>query len=91
MSHRIHEKRIPFRALGEPKARGSGTARVVAESNHDGLLNPSRRWDSVRRKSVRGLTRTSVPRDFHVERYDGSARDVPVKAPPVTPIARAGG
>jgi len=56
--HRIHEKRIPLRALGEPKTEGSGTARVVAESNHDGLLNPTRRWDSVRRKSMGRLMQT---------------------------------
>ena len=52
MSHRIRQKRIPIRALGEPKTKGSGTTRVVAESNHDGLLNPNRCWDSVQMKSV---------------------------------------
>ncbi len=52
MSHRICQKRIPIRALGEPKIKGSGTARVVAKSNHDGLLNPNRCWDSVRTMSV---------------------------------------
>ena len=52
MSHRIRHKRIPLRALGESKTKGSGTTRVVAESNHDGLLNPNRRWDSVRRKRM---------------------------------------
>lgn len=50
MSHRIHKERIPSRALGESKTKGSGTTRVVAESNHDGLLNPNSRWDFVRRK-----------------------------------------
>ena len=91
MSHWIHVKAHPTRALDEPKIGGSGTARVVAESNHGGLLNPNRRCGSVRRKSVGRLTRTSVARDFHVERYDGSARDVSVKAPPASPTARAGG
>ena len=91
MSHRIRHKRIPLRALGEQKTKGSGTARVVAGSNHDGLLNPNRCWDSVRRKSVGRPTRTSVSRDFRVERCDVSARDVSVKAPPVSPKAHAGG
>ena len=52
MSHRIRQKRIPLGALGEPKTKGSGTARVVAESNHGGLLNPNCCWDSVQRKCV---------------------------------------
>jgi hypothetical protein len=52
MSHRIHKKRIPLRALGESKTKGSGTTRVVAESNHVGLLNPNRRWDFARRKRM---------------------------------------
>jgi hypothetical protein len=58
MSIRIHLKRIPLRALGESKTKGSGTARVVAESNHCGLLNPNRCWDSVRRKRVGQPMRT---------------------------------
>lgn len=58
MSNRIREKRIPLRALGESKTKGSGTARVVAESNHGGSLNPIRRWDSVRGESIGQPTRT---------------------------------
>jgi hypothetical protein len=46
-----HEANPNF-AHGEPKAAGSGTARVVAESNHGGLLNPNRCWDSVRRSTA---------------------------------------
>jgi hypothetical protein len=57
MRHRIHMKRIPIFAHGEPKAVGSGTARVVAESNHGVLLNPNHCWDSVRGKSVGRPTR----------------------------------
>jgi hypothetical protein len=91
MSHWIYVKAHPTRAPDEPKVGGSGTARVVAESNHSGLLNPNRCCDSVRRKSVGRLTQTSVARDFHVESYDGRARDVSVKAPPASPTARAGG
>jgi hypothetical protein len=91
MSHGIHEHANPICALGEPKAEGSGTARVVAEPNHDGLLTPNRCWGSVRRESAGRPARTSVARDFRVTRYDGSARDVSVKAPPVSPIAHAGG
>ena len=58
MSNRICQKLIPLRALGESKTKGSGTARVVAESNHDGLLTPNRCWDFVRRKSVGQPMRT---------------------------------
>ena len=58
MSHRIHQQAHPIRALGEPKAEGSGTARVVAKSNHGGLLNTNRCWDFVRRKSVGRPMRT---------------------------------
>lgn len=87
----IHVKAHPTRDLDEPKVEVSGTARVVAESNHDGLLNPNHRCDSVRRKSVGRPARTSVARDFHIESYDGRARDVSVKAPPASPTARAGG
>jgi hypothetical protein len=64
MSHGIHEHANPICALGEPKAEGSGMARVVAEPNHDGLLNPIRCWGSVRRKSAGRPARTSVARDF---------------------------
>jgi hypothetical protein len=69
MSHRIRQKRIPIRALGEPKTKGSGTSRVVAESNHGGLLNPNRCWDSVRRKCVGQPTGT-----FGISRH--SCREV---------------
>ena len=58
MSHRIRQKRIPIGALGEPKTKGSGMARVVAESNHGGLLNPNRCWDTVRRKHMGQPLRT---------------------------------
>lgn len=64
MSHWIHVKAHPTRAPDEPKVGGSGTTRAVAESNHGDLLNPNRCCDSVRRKSVGRLTRTSVARDF---------------------------
>lgn len=57
MSHRIHKKRIPIRAFGEPKTKGSGTTRVVARSNHGGLLNPNRRWGFVRSERVGRPTR----------------------------------
>jgi len=43
MSHRIHEKRIPTRAFGEPKPKGSGTTcrrRLGCDSE---LLQHSRR------------------------------------------------
>lgn len=52
MSNRIRNKRIPLRALDKSKTKGSGTARVVAESNHGGSLNPNRCWDSVRGQSI---------------------------------------
>jgi len=91
MSHRIRQKRIPIRALEEPKTKGSGTTRVVAESNHDGLLNPNHRWGSVRMKSVGQPMRVFGISNHSCERYDVSARDVSVNAPPVSPIAHAGG
>jgi hypothetical protein len=58
MSHRIREKRFPLRALGESKTKGSGTARVVAKSNHGSSLNPNGRWDFVRRDSMGQPRRT---------------------------------
>lgn len=49
----------PHRALDEPKTEGSGTTRVVAKSNHAGLLNPNRRRGFVRLASVGQLTRAT--------------------------------
>jgi hypothetical protein len=57
MRLRIQSEAHPNFAHGEPKAAGSGTARDVAASNHDGLLNPNRRWDAVRRQGVGRPTR----------------------------------
>jgi len=59
--------------------------RVVAEFNHDGLLNPNRRWDSVRRTSVGQPTQTDgTSKRSKADEYDDSARDVSVKASPVS-------
>jgi hypothetical protein len=58
MRYRMHQHRIPLRAFGESKAKGSGTARVVAKSNLDGLLNTSHCWDFVRWKRVGRPMRT---------------------------------
>jgi hypothetical protein len=79
------ESASQFAPLSEPKLRGSGTTRVVAESIHDGLLNPNRRWDSVRTTSVGRPTQVDGPsKRSNADEYDDRVWDVMVKASPVS-------
>ena len=92
MRHRIHMKRIPIRPRrAESRGFRYGESRRGVQSRRFAKPKPLL---GLCPKEERRATYAapSVFRDFQqVERYDVSARDVSVKALPVSPIAHAEG